>query len=36
VVLEKAVRAIPERLVSVLVAENRVAGLAEALSGLPA
>jgi tRNA G18 (ribose-2'-O)-methylase SpoU len=36
VVLEKAVRAIPGRLDSVLVAEHRLAGLADVLAGLPA
>jgi tRNA G18 (ribose-2'-O)-methylase SpoU len=34
VVLEKAVRAIPDCLVSVLVAEQRLAGLSDVLSGL--
>ena len=36
VVLEKAVRAIPDQLVSVLVAEHRLAGLADVLAGLAA
>lgn len=35
VVLEKALRAIPDRLVSVLVAENRLTSLTELLGGLP-
>jgi len=35
VVLEKAVRVIPERLESVLVAEHRLPGLADVLAGLP-
>ncbi len=34
-VLEKAARAIPDRLVSVLVAESRLPGMADVLGGLP-
>lgn len=36
VVLEKAVRAIPDRIASVLVAEKRLDSLADVLAGLPA
>jgi len=36
VVLEKALRAIPERIASVLVAEHRLASLGDLLAGLPA